>query len=182
MKLDQLQHLVAIVEQGSLRAPLRRLGVPQPALTRSLRALERELGVALFLRETSGMVLTPVGLRFHGRASAIVHEAARARDEFSQTIGDDAGTLVVAPNMLLRARSAMSIMVAPAHSDLLAMLPVQWASFPLTGDALSVVSVRGLLPAPSIVLVRNARLPLPPAAEFFCDLPLRQAPVAAAIN
>jgi hypothetical protein len=39
MKLDQLQHLVAIVEHGSLRAAARRLAVPQPALTRSVRAL-----------------------------------------------------------------------------------------------------------------------------------------------
>ena len=80
MKLDQLQHLVAIVEHGSLRAASRRLAVPQPALTRSIRALERELGASLFLRETTGMVLTPIGQRFHARASAIVHEApARAR-------------------------------------------------------------------------------------------------------
>nr|WP_315232875.1 LysR family transcriptional regulator [uncultured Albidiferax sp.] len=47
MKLDQLQHLVAIVEQGSLRAASRRLQIPQPALTRSIRALEKELGGAV---------------------------------------------------------------------------------------------------------------------------------------
>ena len=45
MKLEQLQHLIAIVEHGSLRAAARRLDVPQPALTGSVRALKRELGV-----------------------------------------------------------------------------------------------------------------------------------------
>ena len=36
MKLDQLQHLVAIVEHGSLRAAARRLNLQQPALTRTV--------------------------------------------------------------------------------------------------------------------------------------------------
>ncbi len=289
MKLDQLQHLVAIVEHRSLRAAARRLDLPQPALTRSIRALEKELGGALFLRETTGMVLTPMGRRFHVRASAIIHEARRARDEIGQHNGDDEGTVVAAlsimphvgmlphalktfqqrypkvllqlveglfpdvesalregaidfylgaaprgapapglhmqvlfentravvcrkghplasarslkalakgdwaitavdynaeddiarlfeshglaaPRVLLRARSAMTIMVALAHSDLLAMLPVQWGEFPLTRDALQTIRIRELLPAPAIVLVQRPGLPLTPAAEFFCDV------------
>jgi len=282
MKLDQLQHLVAIVEHGSLRAAARRLKMQQPALTRSIRALEKELGANLFLRQTTGMVLSPEGRRFHLRASAIVNEARRAREELAQQSGDETGTVVVAlsimphvgmlpnsleafrqrypkvklqlieglfpdvesalraggidfylgaaprvapapglamqilfeniravvcrkghplenvrslkalseadwavtaldydadedlirlfetcglpaPQVLLRARSAMSIMVALACSDLLAMLPVQWKEFPLTRDTLRVISVREALPAP----------------EFFCDVLLRQTPVAA---
>ena len=43
MKLEQLQHLMAIVEHGSLRSAAKRLDMPQPALTRSVRALEREV-------------------------------------------------------------------------------------------------------------------------------------------
>ena len=100
MKLDQLQNLVAIVEHGSLRAASRRLDIPQPALTRSIRSLEKELGSALFLRETTGMVLTAVGRRFHVRASAIINEAKRARDEIAQTGGDDSGTVVVALSIM----------------------------------------------------------------------------------
>src|SRR3954467_3311818 len=84
MKLEQLSHLTAIVEHRSLRAAARRLNVPQPALTRSIRSLEKELGVELFLREASGMVLTDAGRKFHVRASAIVHEADRAREELTQ--------------------------------------------------------------------------------------------------
>ena len=296
MKLDQLQHLVAIVEHGSLRAAARRLNLQQPALTRSVRALEKELGATLFVRETTGMVLSPEGQRFHRRASAIVNEARRACDEIAQHGGDEVGTVVVAlsivphvgmlpqslpafrqrypkvklqlieglfpdvesalrdgsidvylgaapratpapglaqqhlfdntravvcrqghplagarsladlagadwavtavdynadedlarlfsghglpaPQVLLRARSAMSIMVALACSDLLAMLPVQWEEFPLTRDTLRVIRVREVLPAPSIVLIRRPDLPLTPAAEFFCDVLLRQQPL-----
>jgi DNA-binding transcriptional LysR family regulator len=100
VKLEQLQMLLAIVEQGSLRAASRRLGLPQPALTRSIRALEKELGGALFTRETTGMVPTPMGKRFHVRASAIIHEARRAREEISQHGGEDVGTVVVALSIM----------------------------------------------------------------------------------
>ena len=58
MKLQQLVEVAAIVERGSLRAAARHLGVAQPAMTRNLRALERELGAPLFERDTRGMVLT----------------------------------------------------------------------------------------------------------------------------
>lgn len=296
MKLDQLQHLVAIVEHGSLRAAARRLELPQPALTRSIRALEKELGEALFLRESTGMVLTAAGRRFHVRASAIANEARRAKDEIAQHGGDDRGTVVVAlsimphlgmlpyalkvfrqrypqvrlqlieglfpdvesalrqgaidfylgaapqvapaaglamqllfenrravvcrkghplagarslkalanaewaitgvdynaeddiarlfkahriasgPRVLLRARSAMSIMVALAHTDLLAMLPVQWEEFPMTRDTLQTIRIREALPAPAIVVIRRPDLPLTPAAEHFCDLMKRYVP------
>jgi DNA-binding transcriptional LysR family regulator len=83
------------------------------------------------------------------------------------------------PTVLLRARSAMSIMVALAHTDLLAMLPVQWSDFPMTRDTLQMIRVREPLPAPAIVLIRRPDLPLTPAAEFFCDALLRAAGGAA---
>lgn len=80
-----------------------------------------------------------------------------------------------APRVLLQARSAMSLMVGLAYSDLLAMLPTQWDGFPLTRDALEVIRVREALPAPAIVLIKRPSLPLTPAAEFLCDVLLRQA-------
>eukprot|EP01041_Mallomonas_annulata_P015091 gene15091-32019_t len=96
MKLDQLQHLMAIVENGSLRSAARRLDMPQPALTRSVRALERELGVSLFARQTTGMVLTAEGVRFHRRACVNSSEARRAREEGQQPGPDYEGTVSVA--------------------------------------------------------------------------------------
>lgn len=94
MKIEQLRDMVAIVEQGSLRAAARHLGVQQPALTKSIRSLERELGVPLFERDPRGMMLTASGRLLHLRASAIVNEMRRAKDEISQAGGDEEGTLV----------------------------------------------------------------------------------------
>lgn len=100
LKLDQLQHLVAIVEHGSLRAAARRLGLPQPALTRSVRGLERELGCELFTRAAQGMTLTARGRQFHERAGAIVSELRRAREELAHGLGDERGEVIVALSIM----------------------------------------------------------------------------------
>ncbi len=79
------------------------------------------------------------------------------------------------PQIRLQANSAMSLLVALAHSDLLTMLPRQWAEFALTQHALQVIDVRERLTAPGIVFVRKADLPLTPAAEHLSDLLKRYA-------
>ncbi|OVZ57170.1 LysR family transcriptional regulator [Pigmentiphaga sp. NML080357] len=94
MKLTQLRDLMAIVERGSLRAAARHLGQPQPALTRSIHALERELGEPLFERTAKGMTLTAAGRLFHQRASSVLNELKRAQDELAQRRGDMRGTVV----------------------------------------------------------------------------------------
>lgn len=80
------------------------------------------------------------------------------------------------PKVMLQAHSAMSVLVALASTDLLAMLPEQWDEFPLTKGALQVIRVRERLPAPDIVVVRRADLPLTPAAEYLSDMLRRNAP------
>jgi LysR family transcriptional regulator, regulator of abg operon len=96
MKLNQLRDVVAIAERGSLRAAARHLHLAQPALTRSVHELERELGVPLFERRARGMVLTPTGEAFVRRANAILSEVRRARDEVEQLRGGSAGSVIAA--------------------------------------------------------------------------------------
>ncbi len=95
MKLTQMRDMVAVVERGSLRAAARHLELAQPALTRSIGALERELGVTLFERQARGMVLTSAGMLFHRRASAVVNEVRRAQEDFAQTGGDMRGSIAI---------------------------------------------------------------------------------------
>jgi LysR family transcriptional regulator, regulator of abg operon len=85
-----------------------------------------------------------------------------------------------APKITMQVNSALSVMVALAYSDLLAMLPKQWNDFSLAQGALQAIHVKEHLPAPSIVLIRRPELPLTPAAEFFCDLLRRHATDASA--
>ncbi|WP_293881801.1 LysR family transcriptional regulator, partial [Sphingomonas sp.] len=62
--MTHLRDLVAIAEKGGLRRAARHLGLAQPAITRSIRELEHELGATFFERTTTGMNLTPVGAAF----------------------------------------------------------------------------------------------------------------------
>jgi len=289
MKLAQLEHIVAIAERGSLRAAARQLNLAQPALTRSIRELEREFGVALFERHARGVVPTPTGQLLLRRATVILKETRQAQEEIAQAKGGVAGTLtaalsivphisllpkvlprfrrrypdvrtriieaayptierelvageidfyagpspgaglapglttellfentrvvlarrghplqrarslrdlvdaewvttsithsaeeefrelferhgVPAPKLVMQAQLALSMMTVLAASDLLALLPVQWAQFAITRPLLRPIGVREPMPAPPVILARRAALPLTPAAEHFCDL------------
>jgi LysR family transcriptional regulator of abg operon len=95
MKLTHLRDLVTVAERGGLRRAARHLGLAQPAITRSIRELEHELGATLFERNTTGMVLTPIGEAFHLRTAAIQRELQRACEEVKQLSGVASGTVAV---------------------------------------------------------------------------------------
>jgi DNA-binding transcriptional LysR family regulator len=77
------------------------------------------------------------------------------------------------PEVVLAVRSALSLIVALASTDLLAMLPSQWEGFPLTRGALDVIRIKEVIPAPDIVFITRPGIPLTPAAEYFSDVLLR---------
>ena len=95
MKLTQLGYVAAIAEHGSLRAAARHLGVAQPAFSRGLAELERELGAPLFERRAKGMIATPLGQAFVRRATAILNDVRRAQDEFEQLRGNAVGQMTI---------------------------------------------------------------------------------------
>lgn len=61
MELRALRYFVAVAQAGSVTAGSAASHVSQPAVSRQLRALERELGVALFVRSEGGVRLTAAG-------------------------------------------------------------------------------------------------------------------------
>ena len=60
-KLKAMAAFVKIVDSGSLTAAAETLDVSQPAMVRTLAALEREVGVRLLNRTTRRMALTDAG-------------------------------------------------------------------------------------------------------------------------
>ncbi len=96
MKLHHLRNVVAIVDRGSLRAAAKHLGLAQPAMSRSIKELEVELGVTLFQRNKFGMTLTPIGEVFVRRARGMLVEFQRTLDEVEQAKGKDFGVMTVA--------------------------------------------------------------------------------------
>ena len=289
MKLHHFREVISIAEQGSIRAAARSLQVSQPALTRSLAELERELGAPLFERRLRGVIATPLGQAFLARARSIMQEVRRAREEIEQLSGASAGTVnvglsiaahlallpgvlgpfrkrypdaklhiieglyptleqglrggeidfyvgvdpggtagaelsreIVFPNtrtvlcrtshplagstslaqlctaqwattsitasaedefgaifhlhglsmpaLCLQTQSALSLMICLLHTDLLAMVPVQWNEFDPTRGLLTAISVREELAAPPMVVIKRIDLPLTPAATYLLDL------------
>ncbi|MDM0036872.1 LysR substrate-binding domain-containing protein [Variovorax sp. J22P271] len=100
MKLHHLRDLLAVADHGSLRAAAREIGIAQPAMTRSIQELERELGVALFERRSRGIVPTAIGEAFIRRARSVDNELLRARDEVAQLRGLTHGSVRVALSMV----------------------------------------------------------------------------------
>ncbi len=130
MQLQQMRHVVAVIEQRSLAAAAKTLGISQPALSKSLRRLETYLGVKLFERTPRGMLATEFGREFaqHARAIALeVNETERAvgaiRDgrEGRIAIGSApsviASVLPVATARLIKSRNALKITVVGGLHD-----------------------------------------------------------------
>lgn len=67
----RLQHFLGVAEHRSFHAAARAINVSQPALTKSIRLLEQDLGCALFVRLPGGVRLTEAGELFHHRAREI---------------------------------------------------------------------------------------------------------------
>jgi DNA-binding transcriptional LysR family regulator len=75
MNLRHLEHLLALADTGSFSRAAEKLHITQSALSRSIQALEDDLGGPLVDRVGKKNELTPLGHSVLERASRIVHEA-----------------------------------------------------------------------------------------------------------
>jgi len=80
MDLKHLRHFATICDEGSFSGAARRLRVAQSALSNSIRGLETEIGVPLFIREPRGVRVTEAGQRLLPHAQQILAAIATARD------------------------------------------------------------------------------------------------------
>ena len=95
MTLVQLRHFLALADARSFRRAAEAAFLTQPALSRSIQALEDELGVPLFDRVGWKTELTPAGRELLGRARSLVDEADSLK-ETAQRLGEGlSGTLRV---------------------------------------------------------------------------------------
>ena len=67
-----MRAFVAVVEEGGLSAAARRMHVSQPALSQTISALERELGVQLLVRTSTGARPTDAGMTLLIEARAVL--------------------------------------------------------------------------------------------------------------
>ena len=83
MELRQLEHFVAIAEEGSFTRAAHRVHIVQSGLSVSVQALEKELNTQLFERTTHHVALTDAGRAMLPHALQTLESAAAARLRWS---------------------------------------------------------------------------------------------------
>lgn len=99
--LKKLNHVVTIARTGSFSRAAEILHITQPALSRSIAAVEAHFGIKIFERSRSGSLLTPVGQLAVQEAEALLRQARTLnhnlqlyRDGYAGTIAFGLGPLV----------------------------------------------------------------------------------------
>lgn len=84
LNLKRIQHALAVADELNFARAAERVFLSQPALSRSIRTLEDELGFALFQRDHHSVTLLPQGRTFLDRARPLLAEAERLRKDMRQ--------------------------------------------------------------------------------------------------
>ena len=74
MTLQQLRYAITIADSTSMNEAAKQLFISQPSLSSSIRDLEEELGMELFIRSSRGITLTPEGNEFIGYARQVMEQ------------------------------------------------------------------------------------------------------------
>lgn len=157
MTLVQLRHLISLAETGSFTRSAQALFLTQPALSRSIQALEEELGQPLFDRIGRRSVLTPFGAETLLRARQLVADAddlahSGRQMQAGQTgtirvgLGAGPGAMLMTPLLRTMAQSHPKVHVDITRGDTETLVSALRAR---DLDAL-VVDARALLPAPDL--------------------------------
>ncbi len=109
MELRQLTTFLAVAEQGSLRRASARLRVAETALSRQLRLLEQEFGVALFRRHGRGLALTPDGVALRERLVPLLNGLAQLKTDLQSRSGEVAGQVTLGLPWLLLERLSTAL-------------------------------------------------------------------------
>jgi DNA-binding transcriptional LysR family regulator len=83
MDLLQLEHFLAVAEEGTFTRAAERVSRTQPAISQSIKKLEEELGTPLFARDVHDVSLTEAGKALVGYAQKMV----RTRDDALRMLG-----------------------------------------------------------------------------------------------
>jgi DNA-binding transcriptional LysR family regulator len=159
MTLVQLQHFLTLARVGSFVRAAELAHLTQPALSRSIKALEDELGQLLFDRIGRRIALTPFGLETRRRAQLLLEDAQElkgsgrqiesgARGRFRLGLGSGPGALFTTPLLTRMAREfpRFHLEISRANTDTLVRLLREREL-----DAL-IVDARWLKPAPDLAL------------------------------
>jgi len=96
MDARALRYFQAVVEFGSYSRASEYLRISQPAISRQVDRLEKELGKALFVRSGIGAAPTDAGRLLFERSQPILRQLEEAAAEIKSVAGGSTGTIVIA--------------------------------------------------------------------------------------
>jgi DNA-binding transcriptional LysR family regulator len=95
MELRHLRYFVAVAHEGHVTRAAEKLHIQQPPLSQQIRALEREIDAALFVRHPRGVTLTDAGRSFLIDAEQILAQAEHAKIRARRTARGEVGRIAV---------------------------------------------------------------------------------------
>ena len=84
MDLRVLNYFLTVAKEGNITHAADVLHMTQPTLSRQLKDLEEELGVALFVRGSRQISLTDAGMLFQQRAAELVTLLDKTRRDLAE--------------------------------------------------------------------------------------------------
>lgn len=95
MNTRQMQYVVELAKDRNVSQTAERLGITQPALSKHILGVEKELGVKLFDRSTSPMSLTAAGEHFVRQAQELLYREEQMIRSLESYKSGESGRLVI---------------------------------------------------------------------------------------
>ena len=80
--IQQLKYIVSVVENGTITEAAKKLYISQPSLSNTIKDIEEEVGITIFIRSRAGIVVTPEGMEFVGYARQVLRQMELLEDKY----------------------------------------------------------------------------------------------------
>jgi len=125
LDLRKVRYFVAVAERLHFSRAAEELLIAQPALSRQIRALEKDLGTALFVRDSHGVELTEAGRRLLEDARPLLAAADAARRRVDRAARGE-GAVVVGFRAGIRVTDAVRAFSASHPGIRVEVRRVEW--------------------------------------------------------
>ena len=97
MNVIHMKYAIEVAKYGSINKASESIGMAQPNISRAIKELEADLGIAIFDRSAKGMNLTPEGKEFINRAKSILAQLDALETLFRENLPNTLKFSVSAP-------------------------------------------------------------------------------------
>lgn len=120
MDIRVLRYFLTVAREESFSHAAEKLFLSQPTLSRQIKDMEEELGVALFIRTNRNVILTKEGLRLRKRAQEIVELMDKTQEEFMNLEEEISGDVYIGggETHLMREIAKIALSLQEEHPDI----------------------------------------------------------------